>query len=78
MKRKGLIIICDRCNSSIFANKKEDNVRDGGYTRNEAYEDVPKGWEHREGRNLCPECTAKLNSLLCDFWKNKGDGDGKG
>lgn len=43
MTREGKEIKCDRCGESVFLNKIENKVTDGGFTKTDVYEPKPKG-----------------------------------
>lgn len=64
MEQIGKMIICDRCGKSIFLNRLNDRIFDGGFTRSEQYEDTPQGWERINNKNICPEC----NEVFKSFW----------
>ena len=70
MKKVGMMIVCDRCGESVFLNKVEPNVTDGGYTKTDIYEQKPDDWgrDVERSRDLCPSCFGYYKEITDDFY----------
>ena len=59
---------CDNCGKETFLVKKDDLVLDGGYTRVDAYEEMPEGWKRElvlgKYVDLCTECANSLQYMI--------------
>lgn len=74
MQIEGMRYICDRCGIEVFAERKSDVVLDGGFTRARQYDDEPIcGWTRSDGKDLCPDCSKKLEIVINNFYNNVGD-----
>jgi len=76
----GRMIYCERCNKQLFLKCIGEGESDGGYTRWNKFEDVPKGWgavydTNHEGKYICDECRKKFDEkykqLWNEFWNNE-------
>ena len=65
-KVNGRICSCDRCGDKIFVKAIGEKELDGGFTRYNTFEDMPKGWgyDHRVEMDLCPKCKQEFDSLI--------------
>lgn len=70
----GKKIICDRCGEETFVKKIDTKETDGGYTKYDVYEELPKGWKSRMEPGymlMCPSCNQEFDNLLKDFMKEE-------
>lgn len=75
MTNEGKLHKCDRCGCEVFLKRLKDKDMDGGFTKVEQFEDLPKGWsntvtrvpDRRDGLDLCPECSAYYDEIMRDF-----------
>lgn len=66
---KGMLETCDRCGNSIFLKYIGTGEADGGYTRWDQFEPLPKDWSKHTGFGcLCPDCTSLLKKILIEFY----------
>ena len=70
----GCLVACDRCGESVFLKTIGDGEADGGFTRWNKFESLPKGWgsDYSVG-TLCPTCNQKWKSLKEDFLKAQNE-----
>lgn len=55
-------IVCDRCGrSEAFAIDDDERI---GFAYFQS-----RGWSVRDGKELCPDCTKRYDSLIRDFFK---------
>ena len=74
MQIEGMRYICDRCGIEAFAERKADVVLYDGFTRVRQYDDDPiGGWTINDGKDLCPDCSKKLEIVINNFYNNVGD-----
>lgn len=66
-KVNGRLVTCDRCGNHVFTECVGEGERDGGFTRWNKFEPVPKGWSSRNGKDLCPECFREWNKIETEF-----------
>lgn len=73
MTEEGKLITCDRCGKTEFVKLKGQQVLDGGFTRNNtfeesafAFEKLPTGYV-----NLCPDCHDEFVSAVNRWWNQK-------
>lgn len=67
MTSEGKLIVCDRCNASVFCPRAKEEELYGGYERHWTYEESP-GWAVQYGRNLCPVCNEEFMQLKAKFF----------
>lgn len=79
-KVNGRMVTCDRCDTQIFLKHVGDGEMDGGFTRYNNFEPLPKGWGYYKCYDLCPDCFTEWNRLETefmnqekDFFKNNGE-----
>ena len=68
---KGRLVTCDRCGETIFSKTTGDGDADGGYTRWNKFEPLPRGWTLHNGKDLCPSCANEWNKIETEFLKRK-------
>lgn len=73
MTRESKEIKCDRCGESVFLNRIENKVTDGGFTKTDIYEPKPEGWSRRECKDLCPFCTKYFEEVFEEFMTDLKD-----
>lgn len=73
MQIKGRLTVCDRCGAKVFSKCTGEGVTDGGYTRWNKFEDLPKGWnDYNFGKgHLCPDCSKEFQKLKSEFFKKE-------
>ena len=65
---EGRMVICDRCDESIFLKLLGERIIDGGYTRVPHYEDLPDDWMYEtEIGYLCPKCAKVFKAFIKEF-----------
>jgi hypothetical protein len=64
---KGRLVTCDRCATSVFSKTTGDDESDGGFTRWNKFEPLPKGWGSHKGNDLCPSCYNEWNKIETSF-----------
>lgn len=68
----GQLTICDRCGKTVFLNHIGNGEADGGFTRFNKFEPLPKGWDYTPGIGMmCPKCNEAYKNLLDGFMKDK-------
>lgn len=67
----GRKVICDRCGKETFVKCIGEGEADGGYTRWNKFEPLPKGWGWAYSKDLCPDCLAKFNAIEKGFMEGK-------
>lgn len=68
MEREGKQLTCDRCGTTVFLKRLENECVDGcGWGAIEQFEKPDKGWLYREGKDLCPACAIKFTTLVKKF-----------
>lgn len=78
MKEKGILLTCDRCGKNVFLKHLNTETSDGGYTKQDRYEERPDGWcavdktlsRAIKSNHLCSDCSKKLANILDQFWNN--------
>lgn len=70
MTKFGRLYICDRCGNTGFAGYVGAIDRSGWIDPFGKFEKL-EGWEIREGKNLCPDCTKEYHMRLKGFWKEE-------
>lgn len=76
---KGKLVTCERCGNTIFLKLVGSENFDGGFTRQDYFEDAPDGWElcatdkKRKYCRLCPSCYAEYTRLLSKFYGRHDD-----
>jgi len=65
----GKKVSCDKCKASVFLKYVGTDHMDGGFTRNDKFEDEPVGWRWSSDlqMKLCPTCTRGLAKALNNF-----------
>lgn len=63
----GRLVTCDRCGTTTFSKTTGDAETDGGFTRWNKFEPLPRGWGKHKGKNLCPECANAWNKIETEF-----------
>ena len=64
----GRLTICDRCGQKVFSKCIGEGATDGGFTRWNKFEELPKGWEfHGEVGELCPKCNEQYEIMINEF-----------
>lgn len=72
---EGRLTTCTVCGKTVFSELLDGNTfQNGGYrSRNEMFQDLPKGWVHTETKifdeslpvgDLCPSCRQRLVDAL--------------
>lgn len=87
MRNKGMFVKCDRCDAWVMVDALPSEIRDGGFTTYEKYEELPKGWIHEkvlcDGNanepevriiDLCPVCALKFKQMNSAFLAEKPSG----
>lgn len=75
MQQEGKLLTCDRCGATAFVLKTGSYEQDGGYTRYNAFEAPPEGWDSTRDVNfadLCPSCAAEYKKIILEFYAEKG------
>lgn len=76
MRKKGQIVICDRCGSITFRELLATEDLDGGYTQNDIFEKIEDGWSYQSvpmGHektscvDLCPKCTTEYEKTVNQY-----------
>ena len=68
-KQKGLLHVCNHCGTTAFRRFLGEEATDGGYTRYDKHEDLPKGWFSYSGLgDLCPECAKQFLKIVDEFF----------
>lgn len=78
-KINGQITICDRCKKQVFRKCIGEGSADGGYTRWNDFEALPKGWDlvavprsakthngnaYNDYLHVCPDCHALWDKVI--------------
>ena len=63
----GQLVTCGRCGTQIFVKHIGDGETDGGFTRWNKFEPLPKGWGYHKCSDLCPDCYNQWNKLETEF-----------
>lgn len=63
----GRLVTCDRCGKTAFSKTVGDGELDGGFTRWNKFEPLPRGWGRHKDKDLCPECNSEWNKIETDF-----------
>ena len=63
----GRLTTCDRCGAQVFTKTVGDGEADGGFTRWNKFEPLPKGWGSHNGYTLCPDCASAWNKIETEF-----------
>lgn len=67
----GRMVACDRCGKTVFLKSTGEGETDGGFTRWNNFEEMPKEWGHPRDCvkfcDLCPECNKTYLELLRGF-----------
>ncbi len=64
---KGRLVTCDRCGEAVFSKTIGDGETDGGFTRWNKFEPLPRGWGSHNGNDLCPSCSSEWNKIETEF-----------
>lgn len=70
MKKKGKVIICDRCGETEFVELVGQNFYDGGYSCQDRFAEPTIKWEFLAGYDFCEKCAEQYRSILNGFVKN--------
>lgn len=66
-RENGRVVRCERCGESVFLKCTGEGERDGGFTRWNTFEPLPKGWGLYKWYDLCPTCNAVWDKIQRDF-----------
>lgn len=70
---KGMIVSCDRCETEVFLERRDDGAADGGFSKQEVYAPLPLLWSNKNGKDLCPDCSAEYNRMMAHFYGGYAD-----
>lgn len=59
---------CTRCGETIFLEKTGTGSADGGYTRWDNFEPLPKEWLNSSYGTFCPHCAGLFYSTMLSFF----------
>ena len=63
------MLVCDRCDKSVFLKKESVTTLDGGHTKIDNYEQATDWKWFASTGDLCPECAKEWRELLEQFKK---------
>ena len=72
MEVRGKLVICSKCKDAIFLQRIREEVLDGGYTRCDAYEELPDTWMYNnEIGYTCPVCSKLFRDFIFSTFGTK-------